>query len=96
MKAYSVAAGSHTVTITVVSGLAYVYGVRGTNPTGVIVDNYSQSSATSATYMTGSVVFGDPILWCGGPSLPSDLVISALGVNDARALGGAAASADAC
>lgn len=94
---FSVATGAHTVTLTNSSTGAGAYslffGVRGTNPQGVIVDNYGFSGQTSGAAITGTS-YNSPMDWSGGQYLPADMVSYALGVNDARALLGYATTAD--
>ena len=94
---FQVATGAHTVTLTNTSTGAGAYslffGIRGTNPRGVIVDNYGYSGQTSGAALTGNT-YGSPVDWSGGQYLPSDMVCYALGVNDARALSGYATTAD--
>ena len=91
---------NHNVTVYRIGGQPSMYmaisGVRGTNPTGVIVDNYSIVGCTASLYITrNSVQYGEPAYWSGGPGIPSDLFIYALIVNDAAGQGLAAATADA-
>lgn len=75
--------GVHTVVLTVAIGQAAVYinGVRGTNATGVIVDNYSISGETSAAAAVSN--FGSAPAWTGGANNPCDLLIYSEGLNDA-------------
>jgi lysophospholipase L1-like esterase len=100
-SSYTVSAGTHTVLITSTSsgasGYVSLFGVRGTNPTGVIVDNYGYSGQTSGGVLTGnngSFGYGGVVPYSGGNSMRCDLFIYALGVNDARALSGYATTAD--
>jgi lysophospholipase L1-like esterase len=85
-QAYTVAAGTHTVVITTVgaSGLTCIFGVAGTNATGVIVNNFSYNGRASASYALSSATYGSSQAWSGGSSYPSDLYIYALGVNDSN------------
>lgn len=92
--------GSHTVTCVrsaIQGGMYFVIcGVRGTNPTGVIIDNYSIVGCTAQMFLTrNGVQYGEPAYWSGGPGIPSDLLIYAMILNDAGNQSGAALNADA-
>lgn len=77
------AAGTHTVvlTVTVGGGGVQINGVRGRNATGVLIDNYSSQGAKAANW-TGNATFGTPALWSGGNSNQADLIIASMGLND--------------
>ncbi|MET9119947.1 SGNH/GDSL hydrolase family protein [Streptomyces sp. NPDC004528] len=80
-------AGTHTVKIThngTNGNFLSVCGVTGENSTGVVVNNYGLSGAGSGTYADTTPEYGTA-LWNGGPEYPADLVIYALGANDALA-----------
>lgn len=59
-------------------------GVTGENDTGVVVNNYGLSGAKSSDFSDASEVYL-PGTWNGGPNYPADLLIYALGANDAYA-----------
>ncbi|MYX14378.1 hypothetical protein GTY67_13325 [Streptomyces sp. SID8374] len=77
-------AGTHTVVISY-NGSAgarlQLIGVAGERDTGVIVDNAGRSGAQTSHYFVSGT---GNTLWHGGTSQPADLVIYALGLNDAN------------
>lgn len=80
-------AGSHTVKLTHNGAGGSFFspcGVTGENATGVVVNNYGLSGAQTATFSDLSASYM-PGTWNGGPSYPADLLIYALGANDAQA-----------
>lgn len=90
-------AGNKSVQITNTSAdFTLVFGVSGTNASGVVVNNYSVAGQTSGGFLniSGSP-YGSQIDWSGGSSYPCDLLIYALAVNDANGQPLAAASAEA-
>lgn len=94
VETYTVAAGTHTVTITASdTNYTNIFGVRGTNSTGVIVDNFGLTGQTSGGGLSAAG-YGATVPWSGGSSIPCDLFIYALGVNDAHANTGYANTAD--
>lgn len=77
----------HTVKITMTGtsgamGLN-VCGVEGSNPTGVLVNNYGRPAATANT-IAATATYGTGGEWSGGSANPADLVIIAFGVNDSN------------
>ena len=79
----SLSPGNHQVVIAwngAPADVLYLIGVAGENNTGVIVDNAGRAGITSTNW-SSSVPFGTA--YNGGPSLPADLVICSLGLNDA-------------
>ncbi|MEU9126575.1 GDSL-type esterase/lipase family protein [Kitasatospora sp. NPDC048540] len=58
-------------------------GVTGENATGVVVNNYGLSGAQTSTFVGADSATYQPITWNGGPNYPADLLIYALGANDA-------------
>lgn len=77
---------SHTVkVIRTASGAKTFYfaGVRGTNATGVLLDNYS-IFGEQALQWDGYDTNNSPS-WAGGANQPADLIIYELGANDALA-----------
>lgn len=81
-------AGDHTVKIIQNSAATVtlcVCGVAGENATGVIVNNYGLSGATSANFAAATNEIYQPQTWNGGPDYPCDLLIYNLGANDANA-----------
>lgn len=80
-------AGDHTVVMTHAGAAASsfsVCGVTGENATGIVMNNFGQSGAQAATFMDATNAWGAG-RWSGGPDYPADLVIYALGANDAAA-----------
>ncbi|MFD8594546.1 GDSL-type esterase/lipase family protein [Kitasatospora sp. NPDC059646] len=81
-------AGNHTVTLAhngaAGSSLA-VCGVSGENSSGVIVNNFGVSGAQTGTFAAPTAETYQPTTWNGGPDYPCDLLIYALGANDASA-----------
>lgn len=84
----TLSAGSHTIVLTKAgsAGTTFgVHGVTGENATGVVMNNFGISGASSSYYAgTG---FTDPYgigRWSGGPDYPADLIIYATGANDAN------------
>ncbi|RPE39734.1 lysophospholipase L1-like esterase [Streptomyces sp. Ag109_O5-1] len=78
---------THTITIThngTTGNYLSVCGVTGENATGVVVNNYGISGASSSTFTDFTNNYGAG-RWCGGPDYPADLVIYAAGANDANA-----------
>jgi lysophospholipase L1-like esterase len=80
------AAGEHTVTITAVGASAstetVLVGVAGEDTTGCLVNQFSRYGQT-----TTAVNSSDPLhsgTWNGGWQYPADLVVYALGANDAH------------
>ncbi|MEU8948785.1 SGNH/GDSL hydrolase family protein [Streptomyces sp. NPDC048489] len=79
--------GQHQVTLrhNGTNGSSFaVCGVTGENTTGVVVNNYGLSGAGSGTFTDVAPQYG-PAQWSGGPDYPADLVVYALGANDAFA-----------
>lgn len=79
--------GSHTIVMTKAgsAGTSFaVCGVTGENTTGVVVNNYGISGAGSSYFTDFTDNYGAG-RWSGGPDYPADLVIYALGANDANA-----------
>lgn len=81
----AVAAGTHSVVISwngVAGDVLDFIGVAGYNATGIIVDNMGRSGTNAS-----SAQWGNPsaltMPWNGGTSNPADLVIVAIGINDA-------------
>lgn len=78
---------THTVKITH-NGTAgqklSVVGVGSENATGIVVDNLGRSAAKSTGFSLNDPAALNAV-WNGGASYPTDLVIYALGVNDAGA-----------
>ena len=76
-------AGDHTVVLTH-TGVAGEYfavcGVAGENNTGVIVNNFGRSGATSSSFTAAG-----RIKWNGGVDYPADVLIYCVGANDAAA-----------
>jgi lysophospholipase L1-like esterase len=60
-----------------------IFGVRGYNSSGVVVDNYSVSGQSTVTFLNSDNTYLSPIDWSGGVYTPCDLFILALCVNDA-------------
>lgn len=85
---YNVAAGTHTVVLTTVDAtVVWVSGVSGENAAGVVVHNFSIPNAVSGWFSTtgnSSGGYGPSAAWSGGNKFPVDLVIYALGLNDAN------------
>lgn len=75
------AAGTHTVLLTSVSGYLMVCGVSGENNAGVIVNNLAKSGTDGSQWngTDGPPVSAD---WAGGVSYPADLVIWNLSENE--------------
>lgn len=77
---------NHTIVITKAgaggTSLA-VAGVTGENATGVIMNNYGQSGATTSYFTDFTNAYGAG-RWSGGPDYPADLVIYGAGSNDAN------------
>jgi lysophospholipase L1-like esterase len=77
-------AGTHTVVLTAAAGTSRIYGIRGRNATGVIVDNVSsggrsiQDMARATTNLSGHNAIQDTVAAIGA----IDLVIICLGPND--------------
>jgi hypothetical protein len=87
---YAVSAGTHTVilTLTAAAGVT-IFGVTGSNATGVRVDNYGRSSADSRHFnlstngaANATVTGGTAATYSGGSANPCDLLIYAMFVND--------------
>lgn len=82
-----IAATTHTVKITH-NGTAgqklSVVGVGSENASGVVVDNLGRSAAKATGFSLNDPAALNAV-WNGGASYPTDLVIYALGVNDAGA-----------
>lgn len=79
-------ATSHTVKLTHngAAGSSFaVCGVTGETASGVVLNNYGLAGATSATFANTTPAYGTTT-WNGGPDYPADLVIYALGANDAQ------------
>lgn len=79
--------GDHTVKITQNSAAGTnlaLCGVTGTDSTGIIVNNFGLSGATTATFAPSTNESYQPTTWNGGPDYPCDLLIYALGANDAN------------
>jgi hypothetical protein len=80
--------GDHTVKL-IQNGSAgvnfCVNGVTGENSTGIIVNNFGLSGATSANFAASTNEIYQPQTWNGGPDYTADLLIYALGANDANA-----------
>ncbi|MFI7329370.1 glycosyl hydrolase family 28-related protein [Streptomyces rubiginosohelvolus] len=77
-------AGTHTVVISYNGSggsRLQLIGVAGERDTGVIVDNAGRSGAQTSHYFVAGT---GNTLWHGGTSQPADLVIYALGLNDAN------------
>ncbi|BET51759.1 hypothetical protein RGQ21_67410 [Kitasatospora aureofaciens] len=78
-------AGNHTVVISyngTGGARLQLIGVSAENDTGIVVDNMGRSGAkTSDFFVSGT----GNALWHGGTSYPADLVVYALGANDAAA-----------
>ncbi|MEU6704718.1 SGNH/GDSL hydrolase family protein [Streptomyces wuyuanensis] len=75
----------HTVKLThngANGGSLAVFGVAGENATGVVLNNYGLAGATSATFANMTLGYSTAS-FSGGPDYPADLVIYALGANDA-------------
>jgi lysophospholipase L1-like esterase len=79
--------GDHTVTITATGATptteTVIIGVAGEGSTGCLVNQFSRYGQT-----TGMVDSSDPLhsgTWNGGWAYPADLVVYALGANDAHA-----------
>lgn len=94
-----VAAGNNTVTITCQSNPNYtpIFGARSYNAKGVVVDNYSAAGQTSGRFLSNTDTYqvGSASYWSGGTGIPCDLLIYALGVNDANGQTGFATTVDA-
>lgn len=76
---------SHTVVITPsAAGLVAIYGVWGTNASGVVVNNYSRWGFSSGAFAPDVTTYGHPSDWSGGSSdpFPCDLLIYSMGLND--------------
>lgn len=81
-------AGDHTVKLIQNAAASTNFspcGVSGENGTGVVVNNYGLSGATSGTFAPATNEIYQPTTWNGGPDYPCDLLIYALGANDANA-----------
>jgi len=78
--------GTYSLTITYAgsgSNTLFFVGVEATNPTGVVVCNYSKPGAASSDFpVTYNIV--NPGLWSGGSSNPCDLFVWAMGINDSN------------
>lgn len=80
--------GDHTVKLIQNSAAGTnfaVCGVTGENANGVIVNNFGLSGATSANFAASTNEIYQPQTWNGGPDYTADLLIYALGANDANA-----------
>ncbi|MFK0231210.1 GDSL-type esterase/lipase family protein [Streptomyces sp. NPDC090303] len=80
-------ATTHTVKLThngTTGSYFAVSGVTGENTSGVVLNNFGLSGATSATFADTTPAYGTTT-WNGGPDYPADLVIYALGSNDVLA-----------
>jgi hypothetical protein len=80
-------AGDHTVKLIQNSAASTNFspcGVTGENATGVIVNNFGLSGATSTIFAPATNEIYQPTTWNGGPDYPCDLLIYALGANDAN------------
>ena len=77
-------AGTHTIVVTK-SGTtrADLHGFFGENTTGVVVNNFSGYGAVSSG-ATATAGFSSPAKYGGGSGYPADLVIWAMGANDAN------------
>lgn len=91
--------GSTAIQVTTVSGLSpdphtvvlswngapteplFIVGVEGSNPTGITVTNLAKSGSRTSQWVSNALL-GPP--YNGGVNYPADLVIYALGVNDAN------------
>lgn len=81
------AAGDHTVVLKhngTTGSFFSPCGVAGENASGVVVNNYGLSGAQTSTFSDASAAY-QPGTWNGGPNYPADLLIYALGANDALA-----------
>jgi lysophospholipase L1-like esterase len=88
-QSFTISPGSHTVVLTITSSAIVVFfGIRCTNPTGVIVDNYSHGGETVLGFSTQT----SAIDWSGGVLNPCDLYMLNLGVNDCVNTGGLTSS----
>jgi lysophospholipase L1-like esterase len=88
-QSFTIPAGSHTVVLTITSSAIVVFfGIRCTNPTGVIVDNYSHGGETVLGFSSQNTA----IDWSGGVLNPCDLYMLNLGVNDCANTGGLTSS----
>jgi lysophospholipase L1-like esterase len=77
---------NHSITLThngTTGNYFSVYGVTGENATGIVVNNYGLSGAGSSTFTDFTNNYGAG-RWSGGPDYKADLVIYALGANDAN------------
>lgn len=85
----TLSAGTHTIVLTKAgsAGTTFgVHGVTGENATGVVVNNFGISGASSAYFAGSGFIDAYGIgRWSGGPDYPADLVIYAAGANDANA-----------
>lgn len=85
-QVYNVSAGTHTVVVTTIgaTGLTCIFGVTGLNSSGVVLHNYGFNGRKSADFSLAAPTYGAPQSYSGGSGNPADLLIYALGVNDAN------------
>ncbi|MFJ5882679.1 GDSL-type esterase/lipase family protein [Kitasatospora cineracea] len=79
--------GDHTVTLTHNGAAGSSFspcGVSGENPSGIILNNFGVSGAQTNTFSPATNEPYQPTSWNGGPDYPCDLLIYALGANDAN------------
>lgn len=75
--------GWHTVVVNLVSGGLNLGGVSGENATGLVLNNFSRGGATTLAAIDTEASVEGAAPWNGGSKYPCDLLIYALGVNDA-------------
>jgi len=91
----AVASGTHSLVITVGAAAAVIFGACCYNSAGIIVNNFAVAGTTSGSLLdaTGATQYGNAVDYSGGQSaMAADLVIYALGVNDAQGAPGYAAT----
>lgn len=76
-------AGTHTVTVTLVSGGVNLYGVSAENASGAVVNVFARPGVSATQVNTGTNAGAD---WNGGINYRADLIIYALGVNDLKSV----------
>jgi lysophospholipase L1-like esterase len=77
------AAGTHTVDVRQAVGAVYFTGIAAENATGVVVNKFARFGGT-ADLFANTDAYGPAGQFSGGLSYPGDLVIYALGINDAN------------
>lgn len=73
--------GTHTVTVTLVSGGVNLYGISAENPSGAVVNVFARPGVSASQVNTG-INYGTD--WNGGVNYRADLIVYALGINDLK------------